>query len=322
MSYEKIKQIAIYVFCVVTMFPAFLSYQFKQPSYDITRIANPDTVTVVNANIRGFDQDDKGDRHWFVRGPLMIKTLEKAAPDILAMEEVTDVQYDYLKKGLKGYDSTIMYPDEGAFAGGVAIFYNTAKFNRIDQGSFWVSETPEVRSYGWDAACVRGCVFLILEQKSDGTQFAVFNTHLDHAGAEARNNGVKMIAERMSEYKDMPCILTGDFNFGGEQYRSYRTAMQYFKDAKYCTDDSDDGTTWHGWEITDYVEIDDYFLISESGVDVQQYKILRDNYKGVYPSDHYPIMMKISISPVQSDAEDEGVDEIPVIVPTKPEILF
>lgn len=316
MFFQLLKRIAIYLFCVLTMFPAFLKYRTDRPNYDITQIASSDVITVVNANIRGFDQDDKGDTHWFVRAPLLVKTLRKAAPDVLAMEEVSKVQYDYLKKALKGYGNEIMYPDEGAFAGGVALFYNTAKFSLVKTGSFWVSETPEQRSLGWDADCIRGCVFMVLQQKSDGKSFAVFGTHLDHKGSEARVKGIELIAERMGEFGDLPCILTGDLNFGAEYGKAYRTATAYFKDAKYCAADSDDGTTWHGWEITDYVEIDDYFFISKAGIDVQQYRILRDSYDGVYPSDHYPIMMKMTLSDTAAPE-----DEAPAVVPVEPIII-
>ena len=312
MNFQLLKRMAIFFFCVVTMFPAYLKYRTDRPSYDITQIAESDVITIVNANIRGFDQDDKGNTHWFVRAPLLVQTLQKAAPDVLAMEEVSKVQYTYLKKSLNGYGCEIMYPDDGAFAGGVALFYNTAKFSLVKTGSFWISETPEQRSLGWDSDCIRGCVFMVLQQKSDGRSFAVFNTHLDHKGSEARVKGIELIAERMGEFGDLPCILMGDLNLGGEYGRAYRTATAYFKDAKYCTADSDDGTTWHGWEITDYVEIDDYFMISQTGIDVQQYKILRDSYDGVYPSDHYPIMMKMTLSDTAAP-EDEAPAVVPVI---------
>ena len=321
MFFQLLKRIAIYLFCVLTMFPAFLKYRTDRPAYDITQIASSDVITVVNANIRGFDQDDKGDTHWFVRAPLLVKTLQKAAPDVLAMEEVSKVQYDYLKKALKGYGNEIMYPDEGAFAGGVALFYNTAKFSLVKTGSFWVSETPEQRSLGWDADCIRGCVFMVLQQKSDGKSFAVFGTHLDHKGSEARVKGIELIADRMREFGDLPCILMGDLNLGGEYGRAYRTATAYFKDAKYCTADSDDGTTWHGWEIDEsYVEIDDYFMVSQSGIDVQQYKILRDSFDGVYPSDHYPILMKMTLADIAgAPAEESGEPVVVPVIPADPD---
>ena len=37
-------------------------------------------------------------------------------------------------------------------------------------------------------------------------------------------------------------------------------------------------------------------MISETGIDVLQYRILRDSYDGVYPSDHYPIMLKMTLT--------------------------
>ena len=315
--YQVLKRIVLYVFCILTMFPAYFNYATKQPSYDIGKIQDSSAITVVSANARGFDQDDKGSTHWFVRAPLFVKTLEKAKPDIIGMQEVSKVQYRYLQKSLRGYESEILYSDDGAFAGGTPLFCNTAKFQVLEKGSFWVSETPEKMSLGWDAACYRVCSFMLLRQKSDDARFAVFNTHLDHVGGQARINGIKMIAERMAKYGDIPCLLMGDLNAGAEYGSVYRTATTYFKDAKYCTTDSDNGTTWHGWTITDKVEIDDFFMISQTGIDVKQYRILRDNDNGVYPSDHYPILMKMTLS---NAAGDTGAEQ-PQIVPADPAIL-
>ena len=309
--YELLKRMVLYFFCVLTMFPAYLNYRRDQPSFDITQIADGDVITVVNANVRGFDQDDKGNIHWFVRAPLLVKTLEKAAPDILGMQEVAKVQYTYLKKSLKGYDSEILYSDDGAFSGSNPIFYNTGKFDLVDKGSFWVSETPQEMSRGWDATCYRVCTFVVLSQKSDGKHFALFNTHLDHVGQQARINGIKMIVERMKQYGDIPCILMGDMNFAVESGTAYRTALTYFDNAKYCTTDSDDGPTWHGigWNTSYSSEIDDFFFISKTGIDVKQYRILRDSYDGVYPSDHYPIQMKLTLSDVNA-ADDLTPGEV------------
>ena len=316
MIYQVLKRIVLYIFCVITMFPNYLNYRFHQPSYDITKIADETPITVVSANARGFDQDDKGDTHWFVRAPLFVKTLENAKPDIIGMQEVSKVQYRYLKKSLRGYDSEIQYSDDGAFSGSNPLFYNTAKFDLIEKGSFWLSETPEKMSIGWDGACYRVCTFMVLSQKSDGARFAVFNVHLDHIGREARVNGIKLVVERMQKYNDIPCIMMGDLNAAAEYGSTYNTAITYFKDAKHCTEDSDDGITWHGWNFGDDSELDDFFMISKTGIDVLQYRILRDSFDGVYPSDHYPIMMKMTLTQRLTDDS-----EIPGITPIDPVIL-
>ncbi len=316
MVYEVLKRIVLYVFCIITMFPAYLNYTVHQQSYDITKIQDDSAITIVSANARGFDQDDKGNTHWFVRAPLFVKTLEKAKPDVIGMQEVSKVQYRYLKRNLRGYGSEILYSDNGAFSGSNPLFYNTAKFNLIEKGSFWLSETPEKMSLGWDGACYRVCTFMVLEQKTNGSRFAIFNVHLDHIGREARVNGIKLVVERMKKYQDIPCMMMGDLNAAAEYGSTYQTATTYFKDAKYCTNDSDDGTTWHGWDFSDNTEIDDFFMISETGIDVLQYRILRDSYDGVYPSDHYPIMLKMTLTQTEAPSGDE-----PEIIPVDPIIL-
>ena len=219
-----------------------------------------------------------------VAGTAFADTLDLAGVD----RTVTDVAE------LAGYDSVLTYRDKSLLSEGCPIFYSTAKFTLIDKGSFWLSETPDVMSRGWDAAFNRVCSYVILERKSDGKQLAVFNTHLDHISDTARINGMQVILDKIRQFGNLPSVIMGDLN-ATEQSATYAAATAQFFDAKYQTDDTDTGATYQNWGESLDGENIDYFMLSKTGVTADTYRVIRTTYDGVYPSDHFPILLKIEL---------------------------
>ncbi len=271
-----------------------MKYKFEIPKFDITECFDPSCITVVSANVRCYTPGDTGKRNWFYRAPFMVQTLIDADADIIGLQECMYIHYDCMKEALGGYGSFIDYREGGKSPEGCPIFYNLSKFTLERKGSFWLSETPDKMSKGWGAACYRICSFAILKQLSDGKELAVFNTHLDHVSEEARIKGIELVLKKLEEFGGMPCIIMGDLN-DFEDSETYKNATRLFDDAKYKTDDTDSGATYQSWgEYPSHGNID-YFLISKTGIDVLQYKVIRTTYDGVYPSDHYPIKLKINL---------------------------
>jgi endonuclease/exonuclease/phosphatase family metal-dependent hydrolase len=269
-------------------------YSAPIPSSDITQTYDSSCITVVSANVRCYTSGDRGERNWYRRAPLMVQTLIDANADIIGLQECMNIHYDCISKALQGYGSFIDYREKGVSPEGCPIFYNLAKFELIDKGSFWLSETPEKMSKGWGAACYRICSYAVLKQKSDGKELAVFNTHLDHVSEEARIKGIVLVMKKLEAFGGMPCVIMGDLN-DFERSETYKSAVRLFDDAKYKTDDTDSGYTYHGYGEVQSGGSIDYFLISKTGIEVLQYKVIRTTYDGVYPSDHYPIRLKINL---------------------------
>ena len=251
-------------------------------------------VTVVSSNVRTMSPTDLFKKSWFYRADLLMRTVGGAAPDVVGFQEVTRVHYKYLRACLQGYDSVICYRDSSPIAEGCPVFYNTAKFELVDKNSFWLSETPDEMSRGWDAAFNRVCSYVILREKATGKELVVFNLHLDHVGKQARENSIKLILEKIEAFGGLPCVIMGDFNVT-ENTDTYRTATELFDDAKYRAAETDSGATYQYWGGALNDENIDYFMVSKTGLDVLQYQILRDTYDGVYVSDHFPIKLKIKL---------------------------
>lgn len=269
-------------------------YIGNMDDYNVWQKEDDNRITVVSANLRCFTPEDLFKKSWFYRAPLMLQTLANAQPDIIGFQEMTWLHRQFLDRRLKGYDSVIEYRDKSFLAEGCPIYYNVNKFDLADKGSFWLSETPDVMSKGWNAAHYRICSYVILTQKADGKQLVVFNTHLDNVSEEARINGIRLVLQKIEQFGGMPSIIMGDFN-AEEDSATYAAATALFNDAKYQTAVTDAGMTYHGYgKDTSYGNLD-YFMISKTGIDVESYKVLRDTYDGAYPSDHYPIRLVMTL---------------------------
>lgn len=253
-----------------------------------------DNITVMSSNVRCFALDDLFHKSWFYRAELIRNNLSEVSPDIVGFQEVTWLHYDYLKDILPGYDSVINYRDDTLMSESCPIFYRSDRFELIDKGSFWLSETPEVMSKDWGAACYRICSYVILKEKTEGKEIVVFNTHLDHVSDEARVNGIAVVLDKIKEFGGKPAILMGDLNAEPDS-ETYNSAVQNFDDAQIIAPDTMDSATYQAWgSKLDEPRID-YFMVSKIGITVNKYEVLRNTYDGTYPSDHFPIYIHISL---------------------------
>ncbi len=171
-------------------------------------------VKVMTYNVRYGTAGD-GANGWNSRRPLMIDQLRRQAPDTLGLQEALRFQIDDIRKALPQYGEIGIGRDGGTNGEYSCILYDTRKLDVLESGTFWLSNTPEKRSQDWGSACVRICTWALLADKTTGKPFYHYNTHLDHQSAEARLNGIKLIADRIAKRKpDAPFVLTGDFNAG------------------------------------------------------------------------------------------------------------
>ncbi len=287
--------IAVMLMLGITIFLYYPKYKLSNAKYDVTKKQKGGAVTAVSANVRCWSPTDIFKKSWFYRADLLFETLKEQEPDIIGFQEVSKIHYRYLTNKLIGYDNIIKYRDKSPLAESCPIFYSTSKFECIDSGGFWLSETPEKQSKDWGSACYRICSYVILRQKDSGKQLVVFNTHLDHISDEARINGINVVLEKIKQFGSLPSIIMGDFN-AVEDSETYKAATQLFDDAKYKSGNPDKSATYQHFGKELERENIDYFMISKTGIDVKDYQIIKKTYDGVYPSDHFPIKMEFSMS--------------------------
>lgn len=269
-------------------------YKENKPSFDISSVEQDKSICIMSSNVRTWNPLDVAKRSWFYRADLLVKNIESEKPDIICFQEVTSMHYNYLTSSLKGYDNVIQYRDKSRFSEGCPVFFSTSRFELKDKGSFWLSETPEVMSKDWKSACYRICSYVILTDKESKKDLVVFNTHLDHISDEARINGIAVVLDKIKQFGGLPSIITGDFN-AEEDSETYKSAVENFLDAKYQLDNPVKGPTYQHFGKEPDRENIDYFMISKTGIKVEEYKIVDKTYDGVYPSDHFPIVMRFTM---------------------------
>lgn len=274
-----------------TPYPRYLK---NKSEMEIDEAINTEEVRIMSYNIRCHAPDDIGKKSWFYRAHWVADIIEKAQPTIIGFQEVVCWQYNYLAEFMTSYDSVITYRDNiPLYAEGCPIFYRTDLYDLVDQGSFWLSETPEVMSKDWGAGCYRVCTYVILKDKATDKEFVVFNTHLDHVSDEARIKGIQVILDKIEDFGSIPAVLIGDLN-AKEDQETYTNATEYFLDAKYQTENTMTSCTYHKWGEKLHIGCIDYVMISKTGLKVNEYKVITDTYDGNYTSDHFPIFASLS----------------------------
>lgn len=254
-----------------------------------------DEVRVMSCNLRCISPTDLGEKSWFYRADLIVKNIENENPGIIGFQEATKWQYGYICDTLDGYDSIITYRDNAFNSEGCPIFYRTDLYTLIDKGSFWLSETPEEMSKDWNSACYRICSYVILKDIASDREFVVFNTHLDHISDEARIKGIGVVLDKIEQFGSLPAMIMGDFN-AEENSETYKSATENFLDVKYQTENTMTSCTYQNWGKALDRDCIDYLMISKTGFTVNSYKVVTDTYDGVYPSDHFPLSVSLTLS--------------------------
>lgn len=252
----------------------------------------PGGITVSSFNIRNSTAND-GTNSWDFRAEAVIAMIQDQAPDVLGLQEASELQNDMLDYFLDDYKYVGVGREDGRHKGEhMSIFYNKKTTSIVKWGTFWLSETPDVPSMGWDAACMRTATWALVKDKASGKKYYVVNTHLDHIGAEARANGLKLIMDRIAGINPdgLPLIVMGDFNVKPEDpsLAPIRARMQNCRDIAAKTDDK---ATCHDWgKIAikiDYIWVKGFSSCIE-------YETITKPYVGhTFVSDHYPIKAKL-----------------------------
>ena len=251
-------------------------------------------IKVMSYNIRLSSGTIKADSiyHWEHRKQASLNLMHEENPTVFGLQEACPDQMDYMVENLPEYGYIGVGRDDGKRKGEfMSIFYKKEEVEFIDGGTFWLSETPDQVSKGWDAACFRTCTWALLKKKDTGKKFVYMNTHLDHKGKVAREESIKLIVERAEKLTGgkLPVFITADFN-SPTSNAIFKPMQEAMLDARVEAPVTDDRGTLNCWGTTPPgVVIDHVFF---RGAEAQKFEVLRDkDYGAPYVSDHYPVML-------------------------------
>jgi len=266
-------------------------------------------LTVGSYNIRYQNSNDSINGNvWSRRCKSICDQINWERPDVFGTQEGLNNQINDLAANLKDYQWIGVGRDDGKKAGEYsAIFYRNDRVELLEQGNFWLNETPDRPVRGWDAACVRICTWGHFRDRQTKKEFYFLNLHMDHVGIKARSESAKLVMNRITKMTNggkKLAVLTGDFNVSqtNELYSlftqsgvlkdCYTTAAQRFAE----------NGTYNGFDYHFYTteRIDHIFVTPATNVDA--YAVLTNGYweKDMNNrmsrrtlSDHNPIFARI-----------------------------
>lgn len=265
-------------------------------------------LKVMSFNIRGdFDLEEASNspEAWnslsnMHRRDLVAKTIDDARPDVLGVQEAFRHQLFDLEKSLTGYAYYGVGRDDGQAAGEhSAILYRADRFRRVNQGTFWLSDSPdEAGSKHPDAACTRIASWVILaEREADEQEYFVLNTHWDHVSDAARLHAVKVIRSRLAKVAaGRPAVVMGDMN-AREDDAAITTLLGQDDFAGLQLLDSfrervprrgKEEATFHNFAGNPTGSRIDYILHSPD-LRATEAAIVRRKFDDRFPSDHFPV---------------------------------
>ena len=257
---------------------------------------NAQNLNVMHFNIRLSLDSDK-ENSWQNRKNDVIQLLNYYHPDVFGVQEAIPQQMTDLKTGLKIYDFVGVGRDDGAKKGEYsAIFYHTEKLQMLQSGTFWLSETPDQPSKGWDAAYNRICTYALFKTKKGGKKFWAFNVHFDHVGNIARENSAKLILEKINKLnpRNFPVVLTGDFNLT-DKTEPIKIISKTMSDSFYNCRKPHYGPTgtFTGFDVNT-VPKDRIDYVFTKGFGCHSIRTINDRRENLlYPSDHFPVLAEL-----------------------------
>lgn len=256
---------------------------------------------VLTQNIRY--ADDEGGNLVIQRAPRFNQLVQQYQPDIMCIQEDNRVWAPILEKFFSDrYGFTGMYsggPVENDGKGGnkQLIFFRSDRYELLEEGGFWLSDTPQEVSKVEDSKSIRSCTWALLQDLHTDKALFVCNTHLDTQNDEVRIAQLNILLEQVGSYMDKyPTVFCGDFNARPDS-QVYAQVTARFSDPHVTASSADHTTeyTYTNYGTDEDPRRLDYLFYNDSLV-AQSYRIMTDTYDG-YISDHFGAMTEYSFAP-------------------------
>ena len=255
-------------------------------------------VNLMTFNIR-YDTDIDGLNKWANRKDHAAQMLTFYDVDVCGMQEALIGQIKDLEQRLPNYAYFGKGRDDGQEKGEFSpIFYNTKTLKLLQSDTFWLSETPEKPSKGWDAAFPRLVTWGLFEDLNSKAKFYVFNTHFDHMGQIARKQSAKLLLAKSKEIaKDQVYFLMGDFN----SIPSDEPMVLIKNELNNTEEISTSGhfgpeSTFSGFESREQENKKIYHIFcNNKKIIIKKHATLSNTWAGLFASDHHPVMVSVEL---------------------------
>ncbi|MFD1429244.1 endonuclease/exonuclease/phosphatase family protein [Lacticaseibacillus mingshuiensis] len=254
-------------------------------------------MRIATYNLR-VDTDYDKEWQWPYRAQYVLDLIKFHNWDVLAVEEIRPTQVKDLTEGLPEYHLLSQERDGDGTGEGIGLLFKENNYNLIDNGAFWLSQTPAQPSIYPGAAYPRVCVWAILQDRATCVETLVISVHLDNISEEARTNGMKVILKQLaSQIAAYPTVILGDYNAEPEEAVHTLLTEAAFVNVKTLPDIQHYGPTgtfqnftytmpWRDLENIDYIYV--------KGLKTLKTGVLTDSFDGRYASDHFPLCAELA----------------------------
>ena len=265
-----------------------------------------------------------------IRADMLHDLLDEYMPDSIGLQEVTPLWEGMMKNFIFNASYACVGEQRAPGQEASLIYYRTDKFELVDSGTFWLSDTPDVKGSKFEESqYIRICTWAHLRDRVTGKEYVHVNTHLDNLGSSEgralRTKQITVILRFIQRFGDTPMVMTGDLNQAAvnsenKQYAVYKTltgakafeladgtkAYSPFSNTRYdAPDNMPEGfsasmTASHdpnGSKYNPAKEPIDYVLYTPSSLTALSYKLRLFDRCGMYLSDHLPVISEIKFAP-------------------------
>lgn len=263
----------------------------------LSAICSAQELKVMTYNIR-YDNPGDGINSWTEgnRREKALTIMAEQTPDILGVQEALHNQVQDIELHFPNYYRIGVGRDDGDMAGEyAALFIHKDRFDLLDSGNFWFSETPEEPSKGWDAKCCnRICSWAKLRYQ--GKTLFAFNMHFDHEGVVAQRESAHLILKKIKEIaKNAPVIIMGDLNMTPDNPAIALIARKMHNTRQIATEELKHKGTFNAFKINEPLRGAIDYIFIKGKIKATHFDIIDKKIDGLYPSDHLPVVATLKM---------------------------
>lgn len=254
-------------------------------------------LCLISSNIR-FDNPADGINAWSHRRSLLTRALLAHGPDLIATQEGRFEQLKDFESLLSDFEmidhhrswiKERMYP---------TFFMRKSAFELIKSEDLWLSETPDVAgSKSFGSAFPRLMTWMKIQPKNSKSNLLVINTHLDHIKTETRTSQIQVLSQEIKRIWDRnsSLVVMGDFNASPDsevresllsEFPNLIDSWRLHNQAEETSHHAFDGICPGGNRID--------WIMTDEKVSVESCFLDKNPVDGKYPSDHFPVICKIT----------------------------
>lgn len=221
-------------------------------------------IKVMSFNIRLETKEENAVHNWAYRKIACVDMIKDQKPTVIGLQEaIYTSQWAYLKEQLsEDYGGFGVGRDDGDTKGEcMGILYRKNDVEKINGGTFWLSDEPDIPSKGWSGSYYRSATWGIFRLKVTGKYFVYVNSHLEVSSSSIRAKEMQLIISKFAEYNPNGYIqfFTADCNTSSSDtiFNDFKKTMKSARENAHTTDYSN---TFNGWGDSTGL-IDDVFIV-------------------------------------------------------------